>query len=217
MNRLVLRAALLAASFGLGLILATGAATAHDPVERTVGIQPGAADPAASGAVVDWPVWQRVTLGRYRGVRAVRDALDAARVRVGDTADEILGRPAFSFSTIPVTVDLVVLSAKDLGFTRSVSHAEIDRRAVQLGLELCPAEVGPLLRLAYLDQPVGEFLRIAMKPVATWSGTPVTLTLANGGAGLILVGGESRADLTFAPSTKLVFVRPQRIALPDAR
>jgi hypothetical protein len=32
-----------------------------------------------------------------------------------------------------------------------------------------------------------------------------------------LIGGESRPDVMLHASVKLVFVRPQRIALPDAR
>ena len=35
---------------------------------------------------------------------------------------------------------------------------------------LCPAEVGPELRLHYRNQPVGEALNIAMKPIATYGG-----------------------------------------------
>jgi hypothetical protein len=213
MNRLVSHAATLLA---LGLALAADGAAAQDRHEQIVHDSARAGSAALAG-VVDRQVWKRITLGRYRGVNALREALDAARVRIGDMADEILGRPAFSFSTIPVTVDLVMLSPKDLGFAHAASFAEIDQRAAQHGLELCPAEVGPLLRLAYLDQPVGEFLRIAMKPVMTWGGTPVGLTVANGGTGPVLIGGESRADLSFAPATKFVFMRPQRIALPDVR
>ena len=46
------------------------------------------------------------------------------------------------------------------------------------------------MRLQYLDQPLGEFLRIAMTPVARYTGELVDFTVGNGGAGLVLVGGN---------------------------
>jgi hypothetical protein len=171
-NRTVSAALTCAASFVLFVILMTSHANARELVESAAASESDHAGAATSEIVAERPVWKRVTLGRYRGVNAVRTALDAARVRVGDRADEALGRPAFAFSTTPVTLDLIVLTPADLGFANGATLADVERRATQLGFELCPAEVGPLLRLAYLDQPIGEFLRIAMKPVATWGGGP---------------------------------------------
>jgi hypothetical protein len=165
---------------------------------------------------VDFPVWKKITLGTHKGVNAVRNALDAANIRIGESADEVLGRPGFGFSRTRTPLDLVVLNAIDLGFEPgSRSLAEIYRRAAQLGLELCPPEAGPQLRLEYLNQPIGEFLHIAMAPVTTYRGDLVDLTLGNGGAGLILIGGDGSPDLMLHSSVKFVFVRPTRIALPN--
>src|SRR4029453_3691033 len=95
-------------------------------------------------------IWRTINLGTYKGVDAYRDALDLARIKVGDSADEILGRPAFPFATTKTDVELAVLSAPDLGVESDQSFlAEVYKRARQAGLELCPAEVGPQLRLDY--------------------------------------------------------------------
>src|SRR5262245_13332869 len=52
-----------------------------------------------------------------------------------------------SSTRAPKQVELVVLSAAELGVEAdAASHAEVYRRAKQMGLELCPAEVGPQLR-----------------------------------------------------------------------
>jgi hypothetical protein len=151
----------------------------------------------------------------YKGVNAIRDAFDAARMRIGDSADEILGRPAFPFGSSKTELDLVVLTAADLGFAPgSVTVAEIYRRALQLGLELCPAEVGPQLRLEYVNQPVGEFLHIAMRPVATYLGDLVDLTVANGGAGLLLLGGDASPDIKLHSSVKFVLFAPLELRCP---
>jgi hypothetical protein len=57
-------------------------------------------------------------------------------------------------------------------------------RAVALGFELCPGEVGPALRLNYVDQPPGDFLHIAMKPVAKYNGALINFTVAKPTAAL---------------------------------
>ena len=79
---------------------------------------------------------------------------------------------------------------------------------IRIGLELCPEEVGPQLRLQYLTQPTGEFLHVAMKPQRTYRGEPTDFTLANGGTGLALLGGGARPDLVIPWNVKFVFVRP---------
>jgi len=172
-----------------------------------------AAIPAAHKSLGQIPVWKRITLGTYRGVDAVREAFDAQRLGIGDSANEILGRPAFRFSRTRTDLDLVVVTIADLGFAGGATLAEIHRQALQVGLHLCPAEVGPILRLAYLDQRVGEFLHIAMEPVATYRGDLVDLTIANGGAGLLMVGGDGNPGLKVAPSSKFIFVHPSRVAV----
>jgi hypothetical protein len=158
----------------------------------------------------DIPVWKTIALGTYRNGMIIRDALDRAGCAIGDIADEILGRPAFAVSSPPAQVDLVPLSVSELGFgAEGASVADVYARAIRLGLDLCPAEVGPLLRLQYADQPLGEFLRIAMNPIATYGGQPVDFTLVNGGTALALIGGEGRADLVLSGRVRLVFARPK--------
>ena len=114
---------------------------------------------------------------------------------------------------------MTLLSALDLGFDGDeTSVREIYARALGIGLELCPAEVGPILRLNYLDQPIGEFLNIAMWPIPPYDGELVDLTLGNGGAGLLLIGGDGGLDLVFAGRVRFVFVRPrydEQPSLPD--
>jgi hypothetical protein len=158
------------------------------------------------------PIWKTITLGLHRNVNAVRDALDAANIAVGDSADEILGRPAFTFANERRELNLVVLSVAALGFgADGGTLADIHARAVRLGFELCPEEVGPQLRLQYLNQPLGEFLHVAMKPQLTYRGDPVDFTLANGGAGLSLLGGSAHSNLVMSARAAFVFVRPSSL------
>src|SRR5262245_12257575 len=113
-------------------------------------------------------IWRTITLGTYKGVDAYRDALDSARIKLGLSADRRESDES--------------------------SLSDVYERARRVGLELCPAEVGPQLRLEYRNQPLGEALDIAMEPVALYSGDPTILTLANWGTGLILIGRNGRSE-----------------------
>jgi hypothetical protein len=200
----------------LGLALSLSAALAQDePLSAA----------QSSGVNLNKPahfqIWRTVKLGTYKGVDAYRDALDAAKIKVGDAADEILGRPAFSYARTKTDVELAVLSAADLGAeSESSSLADVYKRASQLGLELCPAEVGPQLRLDYRNQPLGEALHIAMEPVATYSGNPTILALANWGTGLLLIGSDGRSESMVLRKSRFVFAvstrgRPEAMGEPQ--
>lgn len=155
-------------------------------------------------------VWKTITLGEYTNSFALRNALDAANCGIGDLAGEILARPAFTLASTKTDVDLVVVSAAELGLgDESASLRDIYSRAEQFGLDLAPAEVGPALRLHYFDQPIGEFLHIGMKPITTWKGDLGIFVVANGGARLTLIGQNGGADTQVPAASGFLFVRPR--------
>ncbi|MDA9488352.1 hypothetical protein [Bradyrhizobium sp. CCBAU 11361] len=159
-------------------------------------------------SAVDVPVWKTITIGTFANFFALSNALDAVGCGIGNSAGEILARPTFILRGAKTNVELFAVSAAELGFkTDTASLADIYARAEQLGFGLAAAEVGPQLRLQYFDQPIGEFLIIGMEPIRTWKGAPVILNVANGGAGLILIGQDGSADARISVSSRFVFVR----------
>jgi hypothetical protein len=162
------------------------------------------------------PVWRTITVGNFANSFALLNALDAAGCGIGESAEEILARPAFAVGTTKTSVELFAVSAAELGFqTDTARLAEIYARAQQLGFRLAAAEVAPQLRLQYFDQPMGEFL-IGMEPIKTWTGEPVILTVANGGAGLALIGRDGSADAEIPVASRFLFVRSNEAALAKA-
>ena len=121
-----------------------------------------------------------------------------------------MGRPAFPYVTAKTEVELAVVSAAELGVESELPLADVYNRARQVGLVLCPAEVGPQLRLDYRQQPLSESLIIAMEPVKTYSGEPTILSLVNWGTVLALLGGAS--DFMVHPYHRFVFAFPIRVA-----
>ena len=162
------------------------------------------------------PVWRTITVGTFANSFALLNALDAAGCSIGGSAEEILARPAFTVGTTKTNVELFAVSAAELGFqTDTAPLADIYARAQQLGFGLAAAEVAPQLRLQFFDQPMGEFL-IGMEPIKTWKGEPVILTVANGGAGLVLIGRDGSADAEIPVAARFLFVRSNEAALAKA-
>jgi hypothetical protein len=217
-------------SIALGLaLLAAGAfsATAENGLNAK----------AAAHSAYNTPIWKTIELGIYRNANVLRDALDSPHCRIEGVgikvagqarpvfpiynggaapychlealANEIIGRPAFALSRTKSELDLVVLSVFELGLKQGASIKDIYARAELLGFALCPPEVGPQLRLQYLDQPQGELLHIAMQPIARYNGDLVLLDIENGDHGLVLFGYTSTAADIMYSSALYVFVKPR--------
>jgi hypothetical protein len=106
--------------------------------------------------------WRTIKLGT--GLETEVDFFNALRKShcgIGDFAREMIGDVK---SKAESEVELIVLSGDELGYKNCYIQHVYDR-AVKLGLDLCPAEVGPQLRLQYADQPEGEEIFIAMNPI----------------------------------------------------
>jgi hypothetical protein len=199
---------------------ASAQCSAQDALRNQLALKktpPAAMPPIPVRSAVAVPVWKTITVGTFANSFALRNALDAAGCGVGDSAGEILARPAFTLSATKTDVELVAVSVAELGFqTDTASLADIYARARQLGFGLAAAEVAPQLRLQYFDQPIGEFLIVAMEPIKTWAGEPVIFNVVNGGAGLILIGQDGGADAEISVASRFLFVRSNEAAFAKA-
>ncbi len=110
-----------------------------------------------------WPVWCTVELGTYHDAKSMKTAIEDAGMHVSCWAEDILGKTAPARAKR--TLDLVFATVAELGFPEGATTKEIFDAAQKQGLSLCPAEVGPQLRLQYKDQPRGEWSFIAMQPI----------------------------------------------------
>jgi hypothetical protein len=206
-----LAAALCIACIVLSASEARAQCTARDVLQNQLRLKntPSADKPQIPvKSAFDVPVWKTITVGTFSSLFALSKALDAVGCGVGNSAEEILARPSFTLSATKTNVELFAVSAAQLGFEAdTASLADIYARAQQLGFGLAAAEIAPQLRLQYFDQPAGEFLIVGMEPIKRWSGEPVILTVANGGAGLILIGQDGSADAQISAVSRFLFVR----------
>ncbi|HAU65800.1 MAG: hypothetical protein UT30_C0010G0020 [Candidatus Uhrbacteria bacterium GW2011_GWF2_39_13] len=65
----------------------------------------------------------------------------------------------------PEEAKLIRLSVEDLGFPSGATTDQIFAKAQELGLELCPPEVGPQFSLQYTDQSMDEYTFVGMKQI----------------------------------------------------
>lgn len=128
-------------------------------------------------------------------------------MKIGDWGNDILGKPAFTVSSEEVEVELVVVSVAELGFKDGATRKKIYQRAQEFGLDLCPNEVGPQLRLQYKDQPKGEWLLIAMEPIADSDGYLKVFRVAHDDDELWLHGIYGYPDRFWVGGRRFVFVR----------
>ena len=115
-------------------------------------------------------VWKTINLGTFipfeKSADGIRKAFKKAGFTIGQGADSIFGTPKFAVYLMERQIQLVNVSVADLGFKSGATYKDICAKAKELGLELCPSEVGPQLRLQYKDQSKGEYLRIGMEPIS---------------------------------------------------
>lgn len=147
--------------------------------------------------------FKTISLGEYKTSGSLVTALEKENIQIGTYARQILQK--VTPQTKKEDIDLCVVSVKDLGFSSWATRTDIFARARELGLELCPPETGPLLRLAYPDQPLYEWLRVAMEPIADSDGNPNVFNLERNDDGLWLYVGWAGPDREWNPDDEFVF------------
>lgn len=129
----------------------------------------------------DYPAGKIRRFDLVKGGKTARELLVAMRnagIVVADMAAETMIEQRFQPEKGLEQMDLVRVTPRDLGLTKPSTTQEIYDRAKELGLELCPPEAGPRLRLAYSLQPKEEWLRMAMEEITDKEGgIPVVFTI----------------------------------------
>jgi len=112
-------------------------------------------------------------------------------------------------------IKFVKLKVRDLGFSNNVTIKEIYERAEDFGLELCPAETGPQIRLNYdkifnKEQPKGESFSIAMKEISDRDGDQNVFSVYRNGDGESWLNGRwAWSGSVWDPDHEFVF-RPRK-------
>lgn len=152
--------------------------------------------------------WMTLSLGTGpKTADDFRRALKKGGHHISDWANNILGKPAFIVAKKKTEVELIRVTVADLGFESGATRQDIYERAMKLGFALCPAEVGPQLRLQYKDQPMNEWLLVAMEPITDSDGSLNVFNVARNEDGSWLISNYGKPDDFWLGDNMWAFVR----------
>ena len=76
-------------------------------------------------------------------------------VEMNESGRVLFASDKFITSDVGTQLTTAELSVRHLGFPQGATTSNLYASAIRLGLRLCPLELGPHLRLQFLDQPEG--------------------------------------------------------------
>ena len=119
-----------------------------------------------------------------------------------------------NFTTSPTREKLqtVEIFVGDLGFSNGATTKEVYQKAKEFGLKLCPPELGPHMRLQYIDlsQPVdppkGHWQNIAMNELFDESDLTKGFYLRRRQDGFWLRGYQASLDHLWKPHDRFIYL-----------
>ncbi len=143
-----------------------------------------------------------------KDAKQLEKELIKAGFQISDYAKFMLNSKEFKTSKKSEQANLIRLKVRDLFGNQSATTDEIYKKAAEVGLELCPAEVGPHMRLNHKNQPMNEWFRIAMKQISGPDGGPGVFSLERDSDGVWLDIGWAEPAGEWNPGSGFVFCLP---------
>ena len=151
--------------------------------------------------------------------------LQGAKIELNEAGHALFAHEMFQTSSTLSTFETVEVTVTQLGFAAGATITEIHERAAELGLSPCPLELGPYLRLDYVDQPQAKAgtppshyrappgsLTVASLPIAADDDTPKGFYLRRIEGVLWLRGYRSWPGHLWSPEDNFVFCLPPNTA-----
>ncbi len=112
-----------------------------------------------------WEIWKTIEVGG-KSVQVLEAELKQKGIYFHKYAQKMMRSENFVTLKHSERISLVRLKVSDLGYTfLNPTRDQTYQKAQDLGLDLCPHEVGPELRLKYDGPPSGEWLYVGMKQI----------------------------------------------------
>lgn len=140
-----------------------------------------------------------------KSAKELEKELAVKGIQIDDYTKSMMKHKDFTTEKKSESADLVRLKVRDLGFPSDATTDEIYKKVEELGLELCPAEVGPQYCLVDDNQLMGEYISIGMKPIVDPDNGPYVFRVGHLGDGVRLTYYGARPDHPWRPEYSIVF------------
>lgn len=100
-------------------------------------------------------ITRTVKVGGFTKAQLIQQ-LQQESIQLNELGERLFADERFTTSDTTYSLHTVELTVEDLDFSDGATLPQIYKKARELGLELCPLELGPHLRLVFLDQPEGN-------------------------------------------------------------
>ena len=166
--------------------------------------------------ISSFPIWKTITIGGVSKNELLQQ-LAEKKFYISDWAKDIMSKPEFTTLPEKKTINLARIKVRDLGFSTQPTTVELWARIKQVG-SLCPAEVGPHLRLELADQVKGDYFWLAMNTITVSDGYPRVFEVGHGGrGGRWLDGGYAFPGFRWILVGELVFVLASSTLLSESK
>lgn len=150
-------------------------------------------------------VTSELTIGGMNSMQ-LQEALKRGGFRVSDYAGDMMKSRDFTTLPTPKTIRTARLPVRAMcPDIKSPTTVQMYQRAGDLGLDKCPAEVGPHQRLKDTNQPPITWYCIAMEQIADRDGNPDVFTLGYAWDGIWLNGAWTGPNDRWHRDFEIVF------------
>jgi len=148
------------------------------------------AERAAMLPLIERPPFLTARVGTLKAVADYRRVLGETDpiCNISKYGNDIMGKRAFAASIpqMEEDVEFVYASNEELGYPNGATRLQSCEAGLRLGWKLCLASDGLEIRRHYLNQPLNEWMLIAMEPIADSDGDLEVFRIAHNDDGLWL-------------------------------
>lgn len=149
--------------------------------------------------------WKTIAIGTYKTKGSLIKAVEKEH-KISDWAKELIDNKYFKLSK-KQDIDLYQMTIKELTGKELATTDDIYRAMKEKGYSTVPDDTVFYLRMAYADQPQGEWITCTSKPLAAADGVLSVFSVGRGSGGSWVFGLYASPGYHWHSNDRLAFCR----------